>query len=47
VLAEEAVPLALFSFLRGAPDLEAVVKNTILRRYGYDGHDERCALRSS
>jgi poly(ADP-ribose) glycohydrolase ARH3 len=30
VLAEEAVPLALFSFLRWAPDFEAVVRNTIL-----------------
>ena len=30
VLAEEAVPLALFSFLRWAPDFEAVVRNAIL-----------------
>lgn len=30
VLAEEAVPLALFSFLRWAPDLAAVVRNTVL-----------------
>jgi poly(ADP-ribose) glycohydrolase ARH3 len=30
VLAEEAVPLALFSFLRWAPDLDAVVRNTVL-----------------
>jgi poly(ADP-ribose) glycohydrolase ARH3 len=30
VLAEEAVPLALFSFLRWDPDLDAVVKNTVL-----------------
>ena len=30
VLADEAVPLALFSFLRWAPDLEAVVRNTVL-----------------
>jgi poly(ADP-ribose) glycohydrolase ARH3 len=30
VLAEEAVPLAMFSFLRWAPDFVAVVKNTIL-----------------
>jgi poly(ADP-ribose) glycohydrolase ARH3 len=29
VLAEEAVPLALFSFLRWAPDFEAVVSNAI------------------
>jgi poly(ADP-ribose) glycohydrolase ARH3 len=30
VLAEEAVPLALFSFLRWGPDLDAVVRNTVL-----------------
>jgi poly(ADP-ribose) glycohydrolase ARH3 len=30
VLAEEAVPLALFSFLRWAPDFEAVVTNAVL-----------------
>jgi poly(ADP-ribose) glycohydrolase ARH3 len=30
MLAEEAVPLALFSFLRWGPDFVAVVKNTIL-----------------
>ena len=29
VLAEEAVPLALFAFLRWAPDFEAVVRNAI------------------
>jgi poly(ADP-ribose) glycohydrolase ARH3 len=30
LVAEEAVPLALFSFLRWAPDFEAVVRNTVL-----------------
>jgi poly(ADP-ribose) glycohydrolase ARH3 len=30
VLAEEAVPLALFSFLRWAPDVEAVLRNAVL-----------------
>ncbi|HEX3769233.1 MAG TPA: ADP-ribosylglycohydrolase family protein [Polyangiaceae bacterium] len=30
VVADEAVPLALFSFLRWAPDFEAVVRNTVL-----------------